>query len=109
MIYNRQTNEWIQRPSSAQGNLQSHPCFQSSLLDDGHAPGSVEEWKKSSSSHRPQLRMTNVDRDAEDYDQNLEVKAYFQSVSQPLLLLLLRSPINSLGRLVQTSETTDHR
>ncbi|CAF1479802.1 unnamed protein product, partial [Adineta ricciae] len=93
MIYNRENNEWIPRPSSAQGNLQSHPCFQSSLLDDGHAPGSVEQWKKSSSSHRPQLRMTNVDREAEDYDQNLEAKAYFQSFKH-LRRLTIANPNN---------------
>jgi hypothetical protein len=74
------TNEWIQRPSSAQGNLLSHPCFQSSLLDDGHAPGTVGEWRKLLTSNKPQLRMANINRDAEDYDQNLEVKSYFQSV-----------------------------
>ncbi len=75
-------NEWIQRPSSAQGNLISHPCYQSSLLDDGHAPGTVEEWKKSLWSNKPQLRMENINRNAEDYDQNLEVKSYFQSVNK---------------------------
>ncbi len=75
-------NEWIQRPSSAQSNLQTHPCFQSSLLDDGHAPGTVGEWRKSLSSSKPQFRMTNINRDAEDYDQNLEVKSYVQSVNQ---------------------------
>lgn len=71
---------WMPRPSSAQGNLQSHPCFQSSLLDDGHAPGTVDEWRKSLSSNRPQLRMANINRYAEDYDQNLETRSYFQSV-----------------------------
>jgi hypothetical protein len=75
-------NNWIQRPSSAQGNLQTHPCFQSSLLDDGHAPGTVDEWRKSLSSNKPQLRMANINRKAEDYDQNLEVKSYFQSVNK---------------------------
>ncbi len=76
------TNEWIQRPSSAQANLFSHPCFQSSLLDDGHAPGTVDEWRKLLSSNKPQLRMENINRNAEDYDQNLEVKSYFQSVKK---------------------------
>lgn len=75
-------NQWIQRPSSAQGNLMSHPCFQSSLLDDGHAPGSVDEWKRFLTSNKPQLRMANINRNAEDYDQNLEVKSYFQSVNR---------------------------
>ncbi|UJR35207.1 hypothetical protein I4U23_027974 [Adineta vaga] len=93
MPYRNETSDWIQRPSSSQGNLQSHPCFQSSLLDDGHAPGSVQEWKKSLSSHRPQLRMTNVDRNAEDYDQNLEVKAYFQSFKH-LRRLTISNPNN---------------
>lgn len=74
------SNDWIQRPSSAQGNLQTHPCFQSSLLDDGHAPGTVDEWRKSLTSSKPQLRMANINRNAEDYDQNLEIKSYFQSV-----------------------------
>ena len=32
--------------------------------------------------------MANVDRNAEDYDQNLEVKSYFQSVRHPLSLSL---------------------
>ena len=85
-------NHWTQRPSSAQGNLQSHPCFQSSLLDDGHAPGTIDEWRKLLISNRPQLRMTNINREADDYDQNLEVKAYFQSVriSCPIFLLIFR-------------------
>ena len=75
-------NNWIQRPSSAHGSLLSHPCYQSSLLDDGHAPGTVEEWRKSLSSNKPQLRMSNINRNAEDYDQNLEIKSYFQSVNK---------------------------
>lgn len=78
-------NEWTQRPSSAQGNLQSHPCHQSSLLDDGHAPGTVDEWRKGLTSNRPQLRMANINRNAEDYDQNLEIKSYFQSVNRTFL------------------------
>ena len=78
-------NEWKQRPSSAQSKLQNHPCFQSSLLDDGHAPGTVQEWKKSLSSNKPQLRMANIDRNADDYDQNLEVTSYFQSVNKILI------------------------
>ncbi len=82
MTHQRIFNDWIQRPSSAQSNLQSHPCFQSSLLDDGHPPGTVDEWRKSLSSNRPQLRMANINRNAEDYDQNLEVKSYFQSVNK---------------------------
>jgi hypothetical protein len=78
------SHEWIQRPSSAQGNLFSHPCYQSSLLDDGHAPGTVNEWRKLLGSNKPQLRMANINRNAEDYDQNLEVKSYFQSVRRCL-------------------------
>jgi hypothetical protein len=75
-------NDWVQRPSTAQSNLQSHPCYQSSLLDDGHAPGTVDEWRKSLTSNKPQLRMQNINRNAEDYDQNLEIKSYFQSVTK---------------------------
>ena len=82
MTQRRMNNPWIQRPSSAQGNLFSHPCFQSSLLDDGHAPGTVDEWRKSLISTKPQLRMSNINRNAEDYDQNLEIKSYFQSVKR---------------------------
>ncbi len=82
MTRRNNSNEWTQRPSSAQGNMFSHPCFQSSLLDDGHAPGTVDEWRKSLSSNRPQLRMANINRNAEDYDQNLEIKSYFQSVNK---------------------------
>jgi hypothetical protein len=89
--------DWSQRPTSAQGNLQSHPCFQSSLLDDGHAPGTVDEWRKSLTGHRPQLTMANINRNAKDYDQNLEVKSYFQSVG-------VRRNIDQ-SKLVQISST----
>ena len=99
-------NEWIQRPSSAQGNLQSHPCYQSSLLDDGHAPGTVDEWRKSLTSSRPQLRMSNINRNAEDYDQNLEIKSYFQSVNQ---IEEISFCFSSSSLLVQTFTTFDHR
>ncbi|CAF0892614.1 unnamed protein product [Rotaria sordida] len=93
MIQQNIFNEWIQRPSSAHGNLQSHPCFQSSLLDDGHAPGTVEEWRKTLSSNKPQLRMANINRNAEDYDQNLEIKSYFQSFKH-LRRLTIANPTN---------------
>ncbi|CAF3319820.1 unnamed protein product [Rotaria socialis] len=86
-------NNWIQRPSSAHGNLLSHPCYQSSLLDDGHAPGTVDEWRKSLSSNKPQLRMSNINRNAEDYDQNLEIKSYFQSFKN-LRRLTIANPTN---------------
>ncbi|CAF0881212.1 unnamed protein product [Didymodactylos carnosus] len=72
--------EWIQRPSSAQPNLQSHPCYQSSLLDDNRAPGTVDEWKKSRIlGGTKYVGLQNINRNADDYDQNLETKAYFQS------------------------------
>ncbi|CAF1114493.1 unnamed protein product [Didymodactylos carnosus] len=72
--------EWVQRPSSAQPNLQSHPCYQSSLLDDNRAPGTVNEWKRSVlSSGTKHIGLSNINRNADDYDQNLETKAYFQS------------------------------
>ncbi|CAF2393437.1 unnamed protein product [Rotaria sp. Silwood2] len=86
-------NDWILRPSSAHGNLQSHPCFQSSLLDDGHAPGTVDEWRKTLTSNKPQLRMANINRNAEDYDQNLEIKSYFQSFKN-LRRLTIANPTN---------------
>ncbi len=36
-----------QRRSSAKANLQTHPCFQSSLFDDKErAAGSFKEWKE---------------------------------------------------------------
>ncbi|CAF4550099.1 unnamed protein product [Rotaria sp. Silwood1] len=93
MTQQNRFNDWIQRPSSAHGNLQSHPCFQSSLLDDGHAPGTVEEWRKSLSTNKPQLRMANINRNAEDYDQNLEIKSYFQSFKN-LRRLTIANPTN---------------
>ncbi|CAF0879233.1 unnamed protein product [Rotaria sp. Silwood1] len=93
MTQQNRFNNWIQRPSSAHGNLQSHPCFQSSLLDDGHAPGTVEEWRKSLSTNKPQLRMANINRNAEDYDQNLEIKSYFQSFKN-LRRLTIANPTN---------------
>lgn len=36
----------LARANSAQGNLQSHPCFQSSLFNDkDRAAGSLKAWK----------------------------------------------------------------
>ena len=36
-----------QRPSSAQANILSHPCFQGSLFSDNvRATGNVQEWKE---------------------------------------------------------------
>lgn len=50
------------RANSAQANLQSHPCFQSSLFDDKErAAGSLKAWKERNQHLDKKKELENLD------------------------------------------------
>jgi hypothetical protein len=66
------------RPSSAQANMQSHPCYQASLFyDNQRAAGSIDQWKKRMVNDRPTTQVGV--RDAKR-DYQLENVIWTQSV-----------------------------
>lgn len=73
------------RINSAQTNLQSHPCFQSSLFNDGErAAGSIKIWK----DRHPELErmQDNARKNFKDYQ--LENVIWAQSVNHILQIFL---------------------
>jgi hypothetical protein len=89
------------RANSAQANLQSHPCFQSSLFNDkDRAVGSFKAWKERLESEKPsllQLQSVNdvgginaggFGRKHLNKDYQLENVIWTQSVKQPRRLTL---------------------
>ncbi len=71
------------RPSSAQGNLQSHPCFQASLFNDNErAIGSFDEWYK-----RTQKTRANAQSSKTQKDFQLEQIIWSQSVNFDICFL----------------------
>ena len=73
----------LRRINSAQGNLQTHPCFQSDLYCDIRAAGLVKTWKeKNTQYNRPQSHFTESSTkkfDTRDYQ--LENTIWTQTVS----------------------------
>jgi hypothetical protein len=52
------------RPSSAQSNLQSHPCFQASLFNDNErAVGNFDEWHKRMHKTKPDAHSGKIQKD----------------------------------------------
>jgi hypothetical protein len=67
------------RRGSARCNLQSHPCFQSSLFDDQErAAGSYKEWK----SRMVVKRLINVNSKEANKDYQLQHVLWSESVSE---------------------------
>ncbi|CAF0745097.1 unnamed protein product [Brachionus calyciflorus] len=81
----------LNRASSAQGNLQSHPCFQSSLYNDKErAAGSLKAWKERNQhldKHKDQENQDGVRLEVKrDYE--LENIILTQSIKQSRRLTL---------------------
>lgn len=68
----------VTRVNSAQANLQTHPCFQSSLFNDTErAAGTIKLWKE----RHPEIQATNnenLKKNLKDYQ--LENTIWIQSV-----------------------------
>jgi hypothetical protein len=72
------------RPSSAQGNLQSHPCFQASLFNDNErAVGNFDEWHKRFHKARPNTQSTKIQKDYQleqvIWSQTVKIDFFFSS------------------------------
>jgi hypothetical protein len=69
----------VDRVNSAQANLQSHPCFQSSLFNDKErAAGSLKLWKERHTNQNSQPALTAENARKKDYQ--LENVIWTQSV-----------------------------
>ena len=73
------------RVNSAQANLQSHPCFQSSLFSDGErAAGSIRVWK----DRHPEFDRVSENARKNFKDHQLENVIWAQSVRNTSLLFI---------------------
>lgn len=78
-----------ERVNSAQANLQSHPCFQSSLFNDNErAAGSIKLWKERFTSTQTRLHPNDYSK-KKDYQ--LENVIWAQSVRRITLLAKINS------------------
>ena len=68
------------RLNSAQSNLQSHPCFQSSLYDDkDRAAGSLKVWKERHNFERSKSQLDGAPK--KNFNKDYQHKEVFWSQS----------------------------
>lgn len=78
------------RPSTAQPNMLSHPCYQASLFNDNQrALGNINAWKErmGRDRERSNSQQQNINANVQK-DYQLEHVIWLQSVKQPRRLTL---------------------
>ena len=72
---------WL-RANSAQANLQSHPCFQSSLFNDkDRAAGSFKAWKERFESERPSHMISQNEGHRKNFNKDYQLQTVIWSQS----------------------------